>query len=263
MWYNDLYTQSRVAPKEAATLAALIAPFRESALESNAMATGIYVILNTKNGKVYIGKGKNIASRWKHHKRCLKGNYHYNVYLQRAWDKYGEKAFKFQVLEYCTVEQLDEREMHFIAVYKARGMAYNMTDGGDGVKGLPFSDEHRKNLSIAQKKRAPASIETRQKISIAAKNPSVETRKKMSDAKKNMSDETKRKIGEAGKGRFQSDEKRNKLRIANTGKTHSAETRIKIGNTSRGRTHTPEAKQKISEASRRYWEKKKAEKDTD
>ena len=72
--------------------------------------SGIYVISNTKNGKVYIGKGADIRSRWSKHKRLLKANRHYNIHLQRAWNKHGAKSFKFQILEYCEVDRLSERE---------------------------------------------------------------------------------------------------------------------------------------------------------
>jgi group I intron endonuclease len=154
--------------------------------------SGIYIIANTKNGKVYIGKtAHGFNTRYKKHTRALKGNYHNNRHLQAAWNKYGEKSFKFLVLEYCAIEQLNEREMHHIAIYKARGLAYNLTDGGDGGTGHvptvetrakmsaagkgrkmpPFSAEHLANMSASRigKKMPPFSAEHRAKISAANK----------------------------------------------------------------------------------------------
>jgi hypothetical protein len=41
----------------------------------------------------------NIARRWSHHKWSLQAGKHPNVHLQRAWSKYGQPAFVFEVLE--------------------------------------------------------------------------------------------------------------------------------------------------------------------
>ena len=52
--------------------------------------TGIYMIQNSINNKIYIGKTKDLNKRWKRHKRYLKGNYHYNKNLQEEYNEYGE-----------------------------------------------------------------------------------------------------------------------------------------------------------------------------
>jgi len=182
--------------------------------------SGIYVIVNTKNGKVYVGKGADIHARWSKHKRLLKANKHYNIHLQRAWNKYGAKVFRFQTLEHCAIEQLDEREKHHIAIYKARGLAYNLTDGGDGMLGNiptaetraklsaankgkklpPFSDEHCARISAGNlgKKKSPEAIAKRLNTIKGRKYPP-------------LSDEHKRKIGLAHKGRPKSPEQMAKM----------------------------------------------------
>jgi hypothetical protein len=53
------------------------------------MISGIYKITNLKTGKVYIGKASRVSSRLANHKYLLRNNKHVNVYLQRAWNKYG------------------------------------------------------------------------------------------------------------------------------------------------------------------------------
>lgn len=60
---------------------------------------GIYEIRNIKNNKVYIGSSKNIENRWKQHLYMLKNNKHHSVYLQNAWNKYGESNFSFSTIE--------------------------------------------------------------------------------------------------------------------------------------------------------------------
>lgn len=54
--------------------------------------SGIYKILNIKNGKFYIGSSNNIKVRWSQHKTLLKNNKHENKYLQNAWNKYGGQS---------------------------------------------------------------------------------------------------------------------------------------------------------------------------
>lgn len=76
--------------------------------------SGIYQIRNTKNNKVYIGQSKRITYRKSQHRRELKDGKHYNIYLQRSFDKYGEDAFVFEVLEYCHEDCLNERERYWI-----------------------------------------------------------------------------------------------------------------------------------------------------
>ncbi len=71
---------------------------------------GIYGIFNFLNGKLYIGSTNNLKSRLRQHKKGLKKQKHKNKYLQNSWNKYGESAFEFHVIEYCPKEKLIERE---------------------------------------------------------------------------------------------------------------------------------------------------------
>lgn len=59
------------------------------------MTSGIYAIVNTINGKVYIGSSKSVEGRCNGHFRDLRNHKHYNVKLQRAWNKYGEQSFSY------------------------------------------------------------------------------------------------------------------------------------------------------------------------
>lgn len=95
---------------------------------------GIYKITNKINNKIYIGQSKNIEQRWKEHVRHSKDKYSRNKpYIHSAINKYGKDNFKFEVLEECKFEELDEREKYYIAEYKSnvKGIGYNSTPGGD------------------------------------------------------------------------------------------------------------------------------------
>ena len=62
-------------------------------------SSGVYEILNTVNGKRYIGSSfSNIRRRAYEHFFYLRRGSHHSSILQRAYDKYGESSFKFNIL---------------------------------------------------------------------------------------------------------------------------------------------------------------------
>jgi len=201
--------------------------------------SGIYVISNTKNGKVYIGKtAYGFAVRWQDHKLRLNGDYHTNRHLQAAWNKYGAKSFKFLVLEYCAIELLDQREKHHIAIYKARGLAYNMTDGGDGVLGRIQTPETRAKISISRKGKGAVSSEQRAKLSALRKGQKANA-------------ETCAKISAANKGRKLTPEHRAKISTANKRKNQTSEHRAKLSILAKNRS--PEHRIKLANALSKVW----------
>lgn len=89
--------------------------------------TGIYKITNLINNRIYIGQSTNIQSRWEEHK-FYSSNEH--TALQAAFKKYGVSNFSFEVIEECSKEQLDEREIYWIKFYDSYNNGYNLTKGG-------------------------------------------------------------------------------------------------------------------------------------
>lgn len=78
------------------------------------MSCGIYWIRNCKNGKFYIGSSSNIRQRWREHRSHLIRNIHKNKHLQSAWNKYGSKSFKFEILEELIEANLIEIEQWYL-----------------------------------------------------------------------------------------------------------------------------------------------------
>ena len=70
---------------------------------------GIYKIKNKVNGKVYIGQSIRIEKRWIDHKKTLRSNSHRNIYLQNAWNKYGEENFIHEIIEECDISELNDK----------------------------------------------------------------------------------------------------------------------------------------------------------
>lgn len=75
--------------------------------------SGIYSIRNKINGKVYVGSSKDIYTRWSQHRHDLRKGNHHNEVLQRAWNKYGERNFAFEVLEKAPPENLFNVEQNW------------------------------------------------------------------------------------------------------------------------------------------------------
>ena len=94
--------------------------------------TGIYKITNKINGKCYIGQAVDINKRWNKHKTSPfnKNAIGYDYPLYRAIRKYGIDNFLFEVLEECSKEALNAREMFYIEKFDAFNNGYNQNKGG-------------------------------------------------------------------------------------------------------------------------------------
>ena len=103
--------------------------------------SGIYQIKNTQNGKIYIGQTRDLKLRIYEHLRVLRRGEHHNHYLQRAFNKYGESAFKFSVLEECPIEELDFKEKEWIKKLHSMDAdkGYNLESGGNVGKEISES----------------------------------------------------------------------------------------------------------------------------
>lgn len=121
---------------------------------------GIYKILNTVNGKFYIGSSVNLRKRLYEHQRLLRLGKHENYHLQNAFTKYGEENFKFEIIEVLesvpeNVRVLRDLETVYIQKYKTydQSIGYNVIQGGIGTINTPCSEEKRKKISKSNKGR--------------------------------------------------------------------------------------------------------------
>lgn len=100
--------------------------------------SGIYKLTNQCNNKSYIGKSKDIQTRWcAHHTEPFNSKSDmYDSLIYRAIRKYGIDNFSFEIIEYCPEVQLNEREKYWISYYNTcidfpNCQGYNMTIGGE------------------------------------------------------------------------------------------------------------------------------------
>ena len=76
---------------------------------------------------LYIGQSIDIEKRWEEHK-FYSGKE--NTAIQSAFKKYGISNFSFEVIEECLREELDAKEIYWIAKYDSFNNGYNLTQGG-------------------------------------------------------------------------------------------------------------------------------------
>ena len=89
---------------------------------------GIYLITNKINGRCYVGQSVDITRRWRQHKEAAP---HGHAPLYKAIQKYGIENFDFCVLEECSREELDSKEIQYIEQYNSYFCGYNQTRGGN------------------------------------------------------------------------------------------------------------------------------------
>lgn len=94
---------------------------------------GIYKITNLINGKCYIGQSRDINKRLNAHKTSAFDvlNHSYNNHFYKSIRKYGLENFSFEIIEECSIDQLNEREIYWIDKFNSFFNGYNLTFGGD------------------------------------------------------------------------------------------------------------------------------------
>jgi group I intron endonuclease len=100
----------------------------------------IYLVKNQQDKIIYIGQQIGTKSIDEY-----KGS---GLLLNRAYKKYGENYFKREIIEYCGISELNDKEKLYIKQYNTKfPHGYNLTDGGDGNKGLKFTKEQKQKIS--------------------------------------------------------------------------------------------------------------------
>lgn len=197
--------------------------------------SGIYRIVCLTSAKFYIGSAINLRKRWSEHRNGLKRGDHGNQKLQRAWNKYGEQSFTFEVIEFVLPPFLLEREQHWLDKLHAVKEGFNMAPTAGSTLGREFSPEAKEKIRLAH----------------LGRKHTEEARRNMAKSrigtKRNA--ETRAKMGAAQLGNTKALGNKNAL-----GMKHTPEARAKMSANStskgkpahnRGTKHTPEAIEKI------------------
>lgn len=210
---------------------------------------GIYAIRNTSNGKVYVGRSVDVLGRWDTHRRSLNAGKHVNPHLQGAWSKYGQEAFRFELLETVSDPSgLPLREGFYCDGLHAHDprFGYNSErvrlDGSvsSPMKGRKASDETRRKQSEARKGR-----------------PLTEAQRAV--RRRPHTPEQTLAIANANRGKRRTEEAKQKISASNAGKVRSDEARLKMSGAQKSRFSTQEGRDRASRSALAYYGSLKGE----
>lgn len=246
----------------------------------------IYAIRHIANDKRYIGSSARYQGRFRAHKYLLRHGKHHSPQLQRTWERDGENAFVFEVLE--PIESLGDlivREQFYIDLHKAADDRFGYNVGAvagsrRGVaqppgmsaissalhRGKPKSAEHRAKISAAQKgrkiseeqkalarinaKKQFSSPEARQLASDRAKtrwDRDGERAAAVERGKASMTPEVRAIISAKSRERWADPDKR-AVYVAAAKAAMTPEVRAKISEAKMGQPCSPEARRNMSDA---------------
>lgn len=111
---------------------------KDEVIKQNNGKSGIYRWTNVINNKIYIGSSLNLSRRFKQYY-----NYSYitkpkcNVPIHCALLKYGCSNFKLEILEYCVISSLIEREQYYMNLLRPE---YNVLKTAGSALGFKHNE---------------------------------------------------------------------------------------------------------------------------
>jgi group I intron endonuclease len=101
------------------------------------MGIGVYSITHKASGRFYVGQSRHMGRRFGSHKNLLRRGTHHSIYLQRAWNLYGESAFEFVRLKSCdTIDDALKEEQRILDEMFSTGVLFNMDKSNDPKIGI-------------------------------------------------------------------------------------------------------------------------------
>jgi group I intron endonuclease len=113
--------------------------------------SGIYGIVETSSGRIYVGSSADVVNRLIMHRSSLRRDCHHNKFLQRSWNKHKEEQFSFVILELCDRSKLYGAEKNWTQKYaiSAEGV-FNVGEITETTFGRRATEETKQKLSVAR-----------------------------------------------------------------------------------------------------------------
>jgi group I intron endonuclease len=121
---------------------------------------GIYKITNPKN-KVYIGQSVNIEERFK---KYIKLNCPSQTKLLNSLKKYGIDSHKFEIIEECLLENLNDRERYWQDYYNVLEEGLNLIKTKTDTKSGYLSEETKNKIKTSMLGKKMHSDEYKEKL---------------------------------------------------------------------------------------------------
>lgn len=239
---------------------------------------GIYLITSPTLQR-YVGQSVDIYSRWYFYKKYFAEN---QFRLHNSLKKHGIENHKFEILEECSREMLNERESYWVKYYNTfnTDLGMNLTSGGDcpimsndtkeklrlSSTGKRHTEETKQRLREINSKQVESeearanrikSIKRGKEHPLFGRKKSEETRKKLSKIGKSRPKPTKEYMEKMtaaaalvtrGKKYIRSEEAKRNYSKAAQGRVMKQETRYKIANGNRNKIVSEETKRNMSKA---------------
>lgn len=202
---------------------------------SEEVICGIYKITSPSD-RVYIGQGTDIQRRFKEY-LTLTSKIKNQTKMYNSLIKYGVENHTFEIIEGCSVEDLNCRERYWQDFYDVLNGGLNCVLQACGELRYVVSEDTKKLLS---------SMRQGEGNSFYGKSHTDYTKQLISEANsgRTMDDDTKSKIREKLKGRIFTQEHKGKLSLSGVGRKHSEESKKKMSESTKGRVISQEARDK-------------------
>jgi group I intron endonuclease len=191
------------------------------------VTAGIYEIVNSANGKRYIGSAVSLVQRIGEHRSRLRGKNHRNPHLQNAWNMYGEAAFSFRTILVCRDVNLLFFEQRAIDCYRPE---YNISPTAGNSLGVKLSPETKAKIAA----KAIGRKWTAERVALVS---AAMTGGKLPESARQKLIGNKRAAGTRHTDEWKAE---NSLRHLGVKRPKSPEYRAKIAASLRGRTASPE-----------------------
>jgi group I intron endonuclease len=166
---------------------------------------GIYQILNVMNGRRYLGSSQDCQRRKSEHMSRLRRGAHGNAKLQAAWNKHGEAAFQFSmVFSVFNRDDLESIEQAFLDEDKAVEIGYNLAPTAGNTAGWRASDETRRRMSDAAKRRDNTAQQLAMVAAVRGKKRTKEFSEHLSARRKGAKATEETKVKQAASARARS-----------------------------------------------------------
>jgi group I intron endonuclease len=186
-------------------------------------SSGIYIIRNTINHKIYVGSAVLLIRRYRQHKHRILSGIHQSRHLLHHVSKYGINTLSFELLEKCPTDLLIAREQHYLDTLRPFvDNGFNTSEIAGATVGVKHTEYTKKIMSECRK----------------GKKLSEETKRRMSAAQqgRKMSPESIEKMKRAQSNKSYGPEARRNMSIAHVGQKQSQETKDKRAASLRGKT---------------------------
>lgn len=180
---------------------------KKSIIKDNKNKSGIYKWTNKLTNDIYIGQSVDLSKRFIRYFNLSYLKNRGRLIISRALIKYGYSNFSLEILEYCNIPDLTEREQYYLDTLNPR---YNTLKIAGSSLGRKHSEEAKAKISKALK-----GVYVKEKSALYGSSHSEETKALMSLKKfksnnplfgKTHTEETKELMRQKALGRKHSEE---------------------------------------------------------